>query len=330
MLKKALLIFMAVLTIVGFVLLSNKIDSIPPLILHAGSTIAAESPIIIPFSDPMDILSVETSFSIDPPIEGTFTWEEDTTMIFQPKTHFKEKQKYYVTFQETAMTKQGVAIPRAYKHAFTVLPPLALEKTIPKDGEEMITKSNTFSVYFDRNLEKNDDESTFSQYFSIDPPIEGIWKKKPSYVVFTADQPFQKGEVFLVTIKKGILAHDGSTLSTDTVISFSTPAPKITSSIPEDTDTQWNPTNELSLHWNQQVDLDTLFPKLHITEENDEPESFFGTIIFDEFDNTIVTVIPSPELKEETTYILSIDSGVKSLFGSRTMEEDNTITFTTK
>lgn len=49
-----------------------------------GTTVSVHAPIQLAFSQPMNHSSVERSFTIQPQIDGTFTWFDDSTLVFQP------------------------------------------------------------------------------------------------------------------------------------------------------------------------------------------------------------------------------------------------------
>ncbi|MGH2593002.1 MAG: MG2 domain-containing protein, partial [Anaerolineae bacterium] len=72
-----------------------------------NSTIDWNGAVAITFDEPMDRASVEAAFSIFPAIEGTFRWEEDTTLVFTPHDEWAAGMSYVVTLEPSLETAEG-------------------------------------------------------------------------------------------------------------------------------------------------------------------------------------------------------------------------------
>lgn len=76
-------------------------------------------PVEVTFDRPMDPDSVAAAFTIDPPLDGEFSWEEDT-LIFRPASgYFAESTSYTVTIADSALAADGTAVlRRPYEWSF--------------------------------------------------------------------------------------------------------------------------------------------------------------------------------------------------------------------
>ncbi len=71
-----------------------------------GQAIGALGAVTVTFAERMDAESVQTRFSITPPITGTFTWA-GSTLSFHPLQPFQSGQVYEVRVASGAMTRSG-------------------------------------------------------------------------------------------------------------------------------------------------------------------------------------------------------------------------------
>lgn len=69
----------------------------------------------VEFNMPMDPASTEAAFSIDPPVEGTFSWPNPNKLIFTPKALLELGLRYLVNIDDRATDSTG----------FNHLPPIS-------------------------------------------------------------------------------------------------------------------------------------------------------------------------------------------------------------
>jgi Tol biopolymer transport system component len=79
------------------------------------------SPIRIAFGEPMNSASVESKFTIDPQVKGTFSWS-NMQLTFTPDIPFKSGQQYTVTIHEGAFSQQGRILTDAVQWQFETTP----------------------------------------------------------------------------------------------------------------------------------------------------------------------------------------------------------------
>ena len=109
-----------------------KIDSVEPLVSSTaprGAGTTTTSPVVVTFSEPMNRASAEAAFTIQPGINGVFSWSADNrTMTFQPDRALDPGRDYYVTIGTNAKDVAGNALPQTVTFSFT---PVA---TLPPSG----------------------------------------------------------------------------------------------------------------------------------------------------------------------------------------------------
>lgn len=78
--------------------------------------------ILIQFSEPMNRESVESLLTVEPEIEGAFSWSSDT-LIFRPEEPMRTGDTFTVTLEAGAQSRSGREVLRSYQYNFTVRPP---------------------------------------------------------------------------------------------------------------------------------------------------------------------------------------------------------------
>ncbi len=89
--------------------LAKKRDSAPavewatPQWSEGDPAVLCNTPVTIQFNWDMDIPSTEAAFHIDPPVEGTFSWEDlNHRLVFKPSGPYTTNTKYTVTIDKSA------------------------------------------------------------------------------------------------------------------------------------------------------------------------------------------------------------------------------------
>ncbi|MCD4814867.1 MAG: Ig-like domain-containing protein, partial [Methanosarcinales archaeon] len=94
-------------------------DSTPPTVIvntPTGTGIPVTTNITVTFNESMNKTSVENAFSIDPSVNGTFTW---STMNFNPDANLTPNTLYNVTIRTGAQDLAGNNLATAYIWNFT-------------------------------------------------------------------------------------------------------------------------------------------------------------------------------------------------------------------
>ncbi len=79
--------------------------------------------IVVTFSEPMDRISVEQAFSINPAIDGTFVWSSDSrVMTFVPTRDLESGATYFVVIDPTARDLAGNTMMQSKTFQFSTAP----------------------------------------------------------------------------------------------------------------------------------------------------------------------------------------------------------------
>ena len=77
--------------------------------------------IVVTFSESMEQESTEAAFAISPEVDGTFSWEGETVLVFTPSTVLGSQTEYTVTIAVTAADLAGNILEAACSWTFTTL-----------------------------------------------------------------------------------------------------------------------------------------------------------------------------------------------------------------
>lgn len=165
------------------------------------------TPITLTFDQPMDPASLESAFSLEPPVPGTFHWNEDSTQVtFVPDAAGYEPGTTY-TVRLAAGAKAGTlpqTTARSKERSF-YLPPL-LDTVDPPLGEEGLGPRPQLRAVFHYPL---DCAATF-QTFSIVPDAVGVLACQDHSLTFTATSPLAAGTAYVARLENVYLEGDPS------------------------------------------------------------------------------------------------------------------------
>lgn len=106
----------------------------------ADTTVSNAARITVTFSEEMDHDSVESAFSIQPDVSGTFSWTENT-LIFKPELPLQQSMEYTVSVSGSALSAQST-MREAFTFSFTVRPARILYLH-PADGNSQLWTAGT-------------------------------------------------------------------------------------------------------------------------------------------------------------------------------------------
>lgn len=138
----------------------NKIRNTHPEVVKYSPVWTADSdsvicnaPIIFDFNWDMDVESTQAAFSIEPPVEGEFEWEESNfRMIFRPKKTYEVSTLYTVKLDTTAMHPEYLKLQKPVTFQFLTTSRNFMEITgqFPKDGESVHYKNANVEIRLDK------------------------------------------------------------------------------------------------------------------------------------------------------------------------------------
>ncbi len=109
-------------------------------------------PITIQFNKSMNSSLTGTAFSIQPDVEGSFSWGDDgRTLIFQPAKPLETNKTYSVIISKDALSKWNVPIGQDYVFSFTTgdRNKCSLVNSYPQSGQDEISTTVQFKITID-------------------------------------------------------------------------------------------------------------------------------------------------------------------------------------
>ncbi len=327
---------------------------------HQKQKIAYNAPLKIEFSNKMNQKITESAIKISPQITGEFQWENEYTLLFKPKKKLEIDQNINLSISKSAQDYLGKNLVDDFEIDFIVVgapqvifvSPINEVELAEIKGEEIDEEMDRtpvllpyspslhseyqempkITIMFDRPIRElttldESDEKQKIDFLKIEPEIEGNYKWLGTSAIQFIPNKLPMSTTFEVRIPKGTKALDAGFTEKEYVWHFETEAPKLLASVPENNEQLFDPKEEIKLHFNQQVNLDTLYQGLNFYPPED---GFFnGEITFEKDDLTTVIVKPSPKLIHPENYTLSVQKGIRGFDGTKESEEEVLIKFKT-
>ncbi|MCH5220259.1 MAG: N-acetylmuramoyl-L-alanine amidase [Muribaculaceae bacterium] len=138
----------------------SKVRNTPPVVesytpewKDGDEAVLCNTKITIQFNWDMDIEATEKAFSINPPIEGTFTWEDlNYRLVFTPATAYDINTVYTVTLSTEAMHPAGIHLEEPFSFSFLTTSRNFMEilGSFPKHDEEVHYQGAAIEFRFDK------------------------------------------------------------------------------------------------------------------------------------------------------------------------------------
>ena len=215
-----------------------------------------DEPLRLTFDQPMDRQSLEQSFQISPPVQGTFTWRDQRTVLFQPARSFERGTTYHVTIQADARNAEGRPLQEPVSFDFQTLGYMKITAVQPRPHTTDLALDTPVTVIFNRPvvpLTSLEQQASLPQPLIFDPPVqgEGEWLNTAMYR-FVPQPGFAPATTYTVHIQSGLTDVDGNILPQDYVWSFSTLGPQAITWSPQGYYVGLTPT--ISVTFNQLMD----------------------------------------------------------------------------
>ena len=247
-------------------------EAFPPLVLSTnpepGEAVDLTTPISIAFDQPMDQASVEEAFALEPVVNGSFDWVDETTVRFTPGLAYAPGERYEVTLGDSARSTEGLPLNRAYEFAFTTLGPLEVTNTQPAAEAGEIDPKTAITVLFNRPvvaLGAIEDQGSLPDPLTFVPPVtgQGKWLNTSIYQ-FTPDTGFEPSTEYAARVAAGLRDVGGSQLAEDYIWRFSTASPKVVATDPDIDTIYVSLTPEIKIAFNQPMNRESVEAALRL------------------------------------------------------------------
>jgi Bacterial Ig-like domain/WD40-like Beta Propeller Repeat len=173
---------------------------------HVAQTLTA---IDLVFSEPVDQLSVEQRFRIDPYVGGTFTWDRNTTAIFTPARKLPPATRFTVAVAAGFSDMAGNLAPGdTGPFEFQTVGPPVVASMLPATGTAGVATDTAVQVEFDRLMDTASVEAALTVVPAASFRVS--WTGPSLTIVFQA--PLAFGTIYTVTVGSDAADTDGSHL----------------------------------------------------------------------------------------------------------------------
>ena len=216
------------------------------------------APICITFDQPMDRASVESAFSISPPVAGKFAWSDDRTLAFNADTSLARGARYRVSVAATARNTEGKLLEEPVAFDLKTIGFLTVSQVQPSAGSVEVSPDSTVTVVFNRPvvpLTAISRQSELPQPLTFTPavPGSGEWVNTSIYV-FRPEEGFQGSTEYTARVAAGLNDTTGGIMTEDFTWTFTTIRPAIWSVKPERDFQYVAPSAAISVTFNQPMD----------------------------------------------------------------------------
>lgn len=220
--------------------------------------ISYNAPIRIVFSQPMDQGSVEKAFKMEPKVDGTFEWQNNS-LYFKPKEQFKVGDMFKVTLDRSARSIIQKPLNSEYDENFQIVPAPAVTLFSPAADSTQVPVDGKITVHFDRpmialtTLDQSNEKAIDVQ---VDPPIKGKVKwLGTSSMMFMPDR-LAYATHYTVKVPQGTVSAEGGTTDKDFVASFDTVKPSFEGTNFMDAYPYMGPNEIIKMNFNQPMNLE--------------------------------------------------------------------------
>lgn len=290
----------------------------------------------IEFTEPVDRASAESRFTIEPAVEGAFSWH-GSTAIFTPSHELPADAAFTITIRPGFADLVGNAsVVGLDGWAFrTVGAPVVL-RTTPADGAIGVPLDGTLELVFDRLMDTVSVESALR----VEPSAQVGVTWSGSVVTFDFGKGLRFGTTYTITLAGSAADTGGSELGTSFVTHFTTVAAGlgITSVVPANGIAGIGQATPIAISFDAPIDPATAATAVHITPSVDgsvrvehlavDSGSAAATPAPDAPGDTIVFE-PSQALAPNTTYTVTLDPTVARLDDATAVTAGRTWSFTT-
>lgn len=167
------------------------------------SGVLIDTSIKIEFKQDMDKFSTEEAFSLNPNIEGSFSWEHNRILTYKPNSNLSKNTKYEVTIAKSAKAVNGVSLDEDFKFNFTTIGYVTASFS-PGNGAKNVDTNTKIYTYFNQSV----DHASAQNNFNISPAIQGSFSWSGNTMIFSHSS-FPFSQTYAVRIETGVKAIHG-------------------------------------------------------------------------------------------------------------------------
>lgn len=236
--------------------------------------ISSLAPLRISLPADLDHQSVETLAVLPQNFTYSSTWSGDNWSL-QPKTPLTIGESIVITVPRTTLRSDGTPLGKDLTFTFKILGSPKVSAVLPIDQSAQVPLDAELSVIFDRpmvpltQVQGSPSQKLFSSWLvTVDPPVQGQWKWMGSTTAtLKPSKKLLRATRYTVTVPTTIQTLSGENLEKEHSWSFETERPRVLGITPSTGDQSSGPTSELSVEFNQLVDLTAIRSSISLVDE---------------------------------------------------------------
>jgi len=310
---------------------SSLLPPTHPLLLERSPARGEEAPLDRPltfyFDQPMDPASTEAAFSIEPHVEGTFSWPDPATLVFTPRAGWERATRYRVKLNPSAKSADGLPLREEVDFSFSTVGYLEVTQVIPEPDTAGVEPDAAVTVMFNRPVVPlrlvSAPAPDLPSPIQFDPPVEGTgeWINTSIYV-FRPATGFTPGQIYRATVPAGLTDTTGGVMLDDFTWTFAVQPPYVLRTMPADGNDQVPLTQPVTVSFSWPMDPASTEAAFSI----DPPVP--GTFSWND-DHTVMTFTTEERLQLDTHYAVRVARSARAATGDATLEGDYTWSFDT-
>ncbi|MEA3406795.1 MAG: Ig-like domain-containing protein [Chloroflexota bacterium] len=280
-----------------------------------------DAPIILYFDQDMNTDSVEAAWSMEPTVEGSFSWQDESVLRFTPGTKLQRNAQYRVTIDTSAASAEGLELERPITFRFRTVGFVHVTNVFPMPDSTDVDIQTTVRVIFNRPivpLTGVEEQEDLPDPLTFSPPLEGTgqWTNTSIYS-FEPSTHLAPGTEYTVRVSAGLKDTTGGILPEEYTWSFKTELPKVVSVSPSPNAQYVSRAPTITISFNQPMDKKATQERFSLLQEGKEGE-ISGTFTWDE--NAMIYA-PDEPLQQGATYTASLAKGAPAASGEVVIPE---------
>lgn len=291
---------------------------LPPALVEVspltGSVIGLQQSITLYFNQDMDADSVEAALSFEPSLDGSFTWEDERTLVFTPDRPISPDTSLTLTINTRAQAANHEALQDVIELQFYTTSNLKVVQVVPSDGSEDIDPESAIFTAFNQPVVPLGGEAGAEPAFTLSPevPGEGYWLNTSTYI-FYPDPSMNGGTTYTLHLNENLQSTSGAEIDSAqaTTYRFSTTEPQVLSVLPLP-DEKLSLEGPVEIRFNIRMDAESV--EDHFSLLDQAGHSISGVFEWDE-DWKTMSFVPDSLLTRNTSYTIRLEKGAKSYGG---------------
>ncbi|MFS8131172.1 MAG: Ig-like domain-containing protein [Candidatus Dojkabacteria bacterium] len=195
-----------------------------------GTGIRDDSSLSVKFTLPMKRESVESHFSTEPKIIGTFNWTDDNSFVFTPTTKLAKGTKFQILFSKGIESLDQGPTYKDLIYSFETVGAIKLTGSVPTNGSNNVGENTVIRIGLDQDV----DHASAQANLTVTPDVPGTFTWDNRDLVLTPNNPLGFNQTYTAVMHKGVKSVYGIDSTEDFSVSFKVRAQEVViSGIPQ-------------------------------------------------------------------------------------------------